>query len=103
MQVNSAQDYLTNRKRQIIAATYNSTSPPKSQRHNSVFLSAAANGVSSYQRFIIPSQLNTQMGGARFTNLCCTVTGLLGTFPSVTSEGGLRAQDLNLAMSYRST
>lgn len=92
MQVNSAQDYLTERKRQIIAATYHSTPPPQSRKRNGVHLSAMANNATRYQRFIIPT-LNAgsagAIGGATFTSLCCVsnAIGAPGTFNTVTDRG----------------
>lgn len=109
MQVNSAQDYLTRRKRQIIAATYHTTPPPQSRRHNGVFLSAMANNASRYERFIIPTLAAGnagRIGGATFTSFCCLSNGAArapGTFLTTTTQGQLRIQDLNLAMSYRAT
>jgi hypothetical protein len=95
MQVNSAQDYLTQRKRQIVAATYHSTPPPQSRKHNHVFLSAMANNATQYQRFIIPTSTTgsgSKIGGATFTNLCClsNAIGAPGTFNSVTDRGVVR-------------
>lgn len=109
MQVNSAQDYLTMRKRQIIAATYNTTPPPQSRKRNEVHLSVMANNSSLYQRFIIPTLapgVGGRIGGATFTSQCCLTNGALGapgTFQVVNTKGGLEVQDLNLAMSYRAT
>jgi len=94
MQVNSAQDYLTQRKRQIVAATYHSKPPPQSRKHNGVFLSAMANNATQYQRFIIPTLAPGAgaIGGATFTNLCCVsnAIGAPGTFNSVTDRGVVR-------------
>lgn len=107
MQVNSAQDWLTQQKRRVIAKSYHTTPPPQSQRHNSVYLSAEANSVSVRERFIIPPNPGrSTIPGAVYTSLCCLSNGQTGapfTFSSVTSEGGLRVQDLNLAMSYKAT
>jgi len=95
MQVNSAQDYLTQRKRQILAATYHSKPPPQSRKSNQVFLSAMANNATQYQRFIIPTITTGSggaIGGATFTNLCClsNAIGAPGTFNSVTDRGVVR-------------
>jgi hypothetical protein len=111
MQVNSAQDYLTNRKRQIIAATYNTQPPPQKRRSNAVFLSAVANGATRYQRFVAPVQApaglsNTNAPGtAAFNSLCCLTptTQVLGSFTTTTDPGVVRVQDLNVPMSYRAT
>jgi hypothetical protein len=107
MQVNSAQDWLTQQKRRVVAKSYHTTPPPQSQKHNSVFLSAVANGATQRERFIIPPNpgLST-VPGASYSSLCCLSNGQTGapfTFSTVTSEGGLRVQDLNLAMSYKAT
>jgi hypothetical protein len=72
-----------------------------------VFLSAVANGATQRERFIIPPNpgLST-VPGAVYTSFCCLSNGQTGapfTFSTVTSEGGLRVQDLNLAMSYKAT
>ena len=110
MQVNSAQDYLTNRKRQIIAASYNTQPPPQKRRNNAVHLSAVANGATRYQRFIAPVQAasgtgTNAPGTAVFTSLCCLTptTQVLGAFATTTDPGVVRVQDLNVPMSYRAT
>jgi hypothetical protein len=104
------QDYLTAKKRQIIAATYNTTPPPQSRKRNAVHLSVMANNATQYQRFIIPTLapgVGGAIGGATFTSMCCLSNGALGapgTFQTVNTKGqNLRVQDLNLAMSYRAT
>jgi hypothetical protein len=106
MQVNSAQDYLTAKKRQIVAATYYSRPPPQSRKHNYVFTSALANGASQYEKVntINSSAWGSVPGGESFVSLCCSgATGAPGTFQVVNTQGSLRKQDLNLAMSYRTT
>ena len=93
MQVNSAQDYLTMRKRRLIAVSYHSTPPPQSRRTNSVFLSAMANGATQRERFVAPFQgaWGGASGGATFTSLCClTSTGAPGTFATTTDHGIVR-------------
>jgi len=107
MQVNSAQDWLTQKKRQIIAKTYHTTPPPQSRKYNSVYLSAEANSVSVRERFIVPPNpgLST-VPGATFTSLCCLSNGQTGApfaFSRVTTQGNIPIRDLNLAMSYRAT
>jgi hypothetical protein len=90
MQVNSAQDYLTMRKRQIIAATYHSVPPPQARKYNNVYLSAMANNATQYQRFIIPTLAQGSagsIGGATFSNMCClsnSAVGAPGAFQTVT-------------------
>lgn len=91
MQVNSMQDYVTMRKRQIIAATFYSTPPEQRNKFNSVFLSAMANGATTRQRFILPtvSAWGGVPGTARYTNFCtnCSAsTGAPGTFQTVNKK-----------------
>ena len=73
MQVNSAQDYLTQRKRQIIAATYNRTPPPQKRRTNEMYTSVVGNGATQRQRFILPtvSGWGSVPGTATYTSQCC--------------------------------
>ena len=91
MQVNSAQDYLTRRKRQIIAATYHITPPPQSRRHNHVFISAMANGANQRSRFVTPtaSAWGGVPGTATYTSFCClsNTLGAPGTFARTTDRG----------------
>lgn len=96
MQVNSAQDYLTARKRQIIAATYqNIANPPQSRRNNTVYTSVVANGATQRQRFVAPFQGApgpTQAGasgGATYTSQCCLTGGPIALGP-VTDAGVVR-------------
>jgi hypothetical protein len=107
MQVNSAQDWLTNKKRQIVASTYHRTPPPQSRKYNYVFISALANGATQRERFIVPPNpgLST-IPGATYSSLCCLSAGQTGapfTFARVTTQGNIPIRDLNLAMSYRAT
>lgn len=94
MQVNSAQDWLTRYKRQVVAKTYHTIPPPQSRRYNSVFLSAAANGATQRERFIIPP--NPGIGNvtaATFLSFCCLSNGnsaAPGTFSTTTNEGIVR-------------
>jgi hypothetical protein len=95
MQVNSAQDYLTQVKRRVIAKSYHVTPPPQSQKHNSVYISAVANGATRRERFVAPFQgaNGGVSGGATYTSLCCLSngqTGAPGTFSTTTSEGIVR-------------
>lgn len=80
MQVNSAQDYLTAKKRQIVAATYHVNPPPQQRRSNQVFTSAMANGATQRQRFVAPFQgaWGGASGGATYTSLCCLSLGATG-------------------------
>jgi len=94
MQVNSAQDWLTRYKRQIIAKTYHSIPPPQSKRYNYVYLSAEANAATQRERFIIPP--NPGIGNvtaATFLNFCCISngnSGAPGTFSTTTDRGVVR-------------
>lgn len=99
MQVNSAQDYLTLRKRQLVAATYYTTPPEQRNKFNSVFLSASANNATQRQRFILPtvSAWGGVPGTARYTSLCtgCSAsTGAPGTFQIVNVKDVLSRQAL---------
>jgi hypothetical protein len=90
MQVNSMQDYVTMKKRQILAATYNSVPPPQARRSNALHLSVMANNATQYQRFIIPTLAQGSagsIGGATFSNMCClsnSAVGAPGAFQTVT-------------------
>jgi hypothetical protein len=78
MQVNSAQDYLTSRKRQIIAATYQTIAdPPLSQRTNEMYASVLANGAQQRERFVAPFQgaNGGASGGASYSSRCCLSGG----------------------------
>jgi hypothetical protein len=95
MQVNSAQDYLTMKKRQIIAKTYHVTPPPQHRKHNSVFLSAMANNATQRQRVIVPtvSAWGSVPGTASYVNWCCLSNGSSaapGTFSTTTDNGIVR-------------
>lgn len=107
MQVNSAQDWLTQKKRQIVASTYHQTPPPQSRKYNYVYTSAVANGASQRERFIVPPNpgLST-VPTASYSSLCCLSNGQTGapfTFSTVTTQGNIQVRDLNLAMSYKAT
>lgn len=95
MQVNSAQDWLTARKRRIIARSYHVTPPPQSRRDNAVFLSAMANGATQRERFVAPFQgaWGGASGGAIYSSLCClsnSTVGAPGTFATTTDRGIVR-------------
>lgn len=88
MQVNSAQDYLTARKRQIISATYKSSAiPPLDQRNSTMYTSVVANGATQRQRFVAPFQgaQGGASGGATFTSQCCLPGGPIALGPVVNS------------------
>lgn len=107
MQVNSAQDWLTQKKRQIVAKTYHRTPPPQSRKYNYVYTSAVANNASVRERFIVPPNPGVSTNaGATYSSLCCLSEGQTGApfaFSRVTTQGSLPIRDLNLAMSYRAT
>jgi hypothetical protein len=95
MQVNSAQDYLTMRKRQIIAATYNATPPPGARENNAIFLSAIANNATQYERQVFPFQgaSGGASGGETYISRCCLSNGqagAFGTFTTRTDKGVVR-------------
>lgn len=108
MQVNSAQDWLTRYKRQIIAKTYHSIPPPQTKRYNSVFLSAEANGATTRERFVIPavSGWGSVPGGATYSNFCCLSNGQNTTAPGVfstTTDKGVVRLNLLQPMSVTAT
>ncbi len=88
MQVNSAQDYLTMRKRQILAKTYYSTPPPQELKHNNVYLSTVANNATTRERFVSPnpSAWGSVSGTATFSNWCVGCSSGIGTFSSVNTK-----------------
>lgn len=93
------QDYVTMRKRQIIASTFYSTPPEQKNKFNSVFLSAMANNATTRQRFILPtvSAWGGVPGTATYTNFCTncsTSTGAPGTFQTVNTKDVLSMQAL---------
>ncbi len=93
MQVNSVQDYVTQKKRRIIAAMYHIDPPPQSRRTNDVFLSAVANGATQRQRFIVPavSAWGGVPGTATYSSQCCLVsTGAPFALTPVTDRGIVR-------------
>ncbi len=108
MQVNSAQDWLTQKKRQIVAKTYHTTPPPQSRKYNYVYTSAVANNASQRERFIVPPNpgLSTN-AGATYSSLCCLSLGTSGAAPfaftTVTTQGSIPRQSLGLAMSVHAT
>ena len=77
MQVNSAQDYLTAKKRQLNARAIRST--PQSRRTNELYTSVLANGASQRERFVAPYQgaRAGPIGGATYSSLCCSTGGPL--------------------------
>lgn len=66
------QDYVTLRKRQIIAKSYYSTPPPQQLKTNAVYLSTVANNATTRERFVIPavSAWGSVPGTATYSNRC---------------------------------
>ena len=89
MQVNSSQDYLTARKRQLHAKAIRTT--PISERTPSLYTSALGNGATQVQRFVAPFQgaWRGASGGATYTSLCCSTGGPLA-LGFVTDAGVVR-------------
>jgi len=95
MQVNSAQDWLTMKKRQIIAKTYHTIPPPQKRKHNDVFLSAMANEATQTQLLVVPnpSGWRSVRGGETISNWCCLSNGSSaspGVFTTTTDKGVVR-------------
>ena len=95
MQVNSAQDWLTRYKRQIVAKTYHTTPPPQTKKYNYVFVSAEANGATTRERCVSPtaSAPGSVPGGATYTSFCCLSngnSGAPGVFSTTTDKGIVR-------------
>jgi len=74
MQVNSAQDYLTYKKRQIIASAASVAPSPQKRKNNTVYTSVVANQADQVVRFIVPIQAQPQPS-AVFTSRCCSISG----------------------------
>lgn len=99
MQVNSAQDYLTLKKRQLIASTFYSTPPEQKNKTNSVYTSVEANAATTRQRFVVPavSAPGGVPGTASYTNFCATCengSSVPGTFQVVNRKDVLSRQAL---------
>lgn len=96
MQVNSAQDYLTMRKRQLIAATYSSTPPEQRNKFPSVYRSVVANQATTRQRFIVPavSAWGGVPGTASYTSWCAGCEAFSGVFPTVNTKDLVNRQAL---------
>ena len=99
MQVNSAQDYLTRRKRQIIAATFYSTPPEQKGKTNAVYLSTVANSATTRQRFILPtvSAWGGVPGTASYDSFCSNCepsAGAPGVFTVVNIKDVMSRQAL---------
>jgi hypothetical protein len=74
MQVNSAQDYLTNQKRKIIARSLAVAPPPQKRRTNTMYVGVVANEAQQYTRFVGGVGINT-VGpatlGITYSSDCC--------------------------------
>jgi hypothetical protein len=77
MQVNSAQDYLTNQKRKIIARSLAVAPPPQKRRTNTQYIGVLANKSQQYTRFVGGIGINT-VGpatlGKTYSSDCCVPT-----------------------------
>jgi len=74
MQVNSAQDYLTNHKRRVIAASLAVAPPPQKRRSNTQYVGVLANKSQQYTRFVSGAGINNYYGaplGTTYTSHCC--------------------------------
>lgn len=96
MQVNSAQDYLTMRKRQLIAATYSSTPPEQRNKFPSVYRSVVANQATVRQILHVPtpSGWGDAPGGVTVTNWCSGCEPWRGVFPTVNVKDIVNRQAL---------
>lgn len=74
MQVNNTQDYVTQKKRQIIAASLAVAPPPQKHRSNTQYIAVLGNKSQQYTRFVGGVGINT-VGpatlGATWTSTCC--------------------------------
>jgi hypothetical protein len=74
MQVNSAQDYLTNQKRKIIARSLAVAPPPQKRRSNTQYIGVLANKSQQYTRFVGGIGINTvgpAVLGETYSSDCC--------------------------------
>ncbi len=96
MQVNSAQDYLTLRKRQLISATHSSTPPEQKDKTNAVYISTVANRATTQQILAVPatSAWGHAPGGTTITNWCSGCEAFTGVFPSVNTKDVVSRQAL---------
>jgi hypothetical protein len=82
MQVNSMQDYVTQKKRQIIAASLATAPPPQKRRTNTQYIGVLANKSQQYTRFVGGVGINT-LGpatlGATYTSSCCVPSNTAST------------------------
>lgn len=96
MQVNSAQDYLTMKKRQLIASTYSSTPPEQKNKTNALFTSVEANHATIRQVLHVPtpSGWGDAPGGVTVTNWCSGCEAFTGVFSSVNTKDVVSRQAL---------
>jgi hypothetical protein len=99
MQINSAQDYLTMKKRQLISSTYYSTPPEQKDKTNGVYLSTVANNATVRQVLHVPapSAWGDAPGGITVTSWCTgceRATGAPGTFQVVNRKDVVSRQAL---------
>jgi hypothetical protein len=75
MQVNSAQDYLTQQKRRIIAASLSVAPPPQKRRGNTQYIGTLANKSDQFNRFVPAPGMNAYYFpvtlGKVYTSNCC--------------------------------
>jgi hypothetical protein len=96
MQVNSAQDYLTMKKRQLVSTSYYSTPPPQQNKTNAVYLSTAANRATIRQVLHVPapSGWGDAPGGITVTNWCSGCETYRGVFSTVNTKDVVSRQAL---------
>lgn len=96
MQVNSAQDYLTMRKRQLLAATYATTPPEQKNKTNGLYTSIEANAATIRQVLHVPapSGWGDAPGGISVTNWCSGCAPFAGVFATVNTKDVLSRQAL---------
>lgn len=96
MQVNSAQDYLTMRKRQILAASYATTPPEQQNKTNALFTSIEANAATVRQVLHVPapSGWGDAPGGITVTSWCAGCAPFTGVFTTVNTKDVMTRQAL---------
>lgn len=74
MQVNNVQDYVTQKKRQIIAASLATAPPPQKRRSNTQYIAILGNKSQQYTRFVGGMGINAYYPatlGTTYTSACC--------------------------------
>jgi hypothetical protein len=79
MQVNSAQDYLTQLKRQIIAKSLTVAPPPLKRRTNTQYIGVLANKSDRYDMSVAVNTLVPTTLGKTVTSFCCVPTNTATT------------------------